>query len=176
MAHRPAPQKISSATRPSKCGNYTLRPLKRRSRIYGHIWQPLKPTGRLVYWAVRRDDQRFFKDNSWAIDKETIDLLRTELVTHVGILLADGTSYLTEMKTFGSWGRANGVVDRDYSTHVGKAEGAKGQLGANQWYVPMELWEKSEPPEEERVKAIAKKMRIGRPKATRTLEEVVAGP
>lgn len=155
-------QKVSEP-KLSKCGRFKVRTVKRGGRLYGHIEAPVvKPGEKLeaTYWAKRDDTQRFFKDNSWAIDKVTVAALPMYGVKRVGIRLDDGTLYVTPIDTFGPVGIAKGVVMRNYEGHVGTAPGAKGKSGALQWYVPAELWEVTLPSLEERSATALKKMRV----------------
>lgn len=140
---------------PKPCGLYTSRVVKRDRKFYGEIRS--YRGGRLnIYWAHRRTDEYFRVDESWAIDVDTVTTVKAYGVTHIGVLVEDGTRLLAPIAIFGPAGKAQGVTCRNYSKHVG----AKGKLGALQWYVPERLFVVHRPPEDRREETLLERMAI----------------
>jgi hypothetical protein len=146
-----------SEPKPSKDGPWTTRVVKRDRKFYGELRSYNR--GRLnVYWAHRRTDEYFRADESWAIDVDTINVLKAYRVTHVGILVEDGTKLLAPIELFGPDGKLRGVTVRNYSKHVG----AKGKTGELQWYVPEKLFVMRRPPEDLREETLIERMHIAK--------------
>lgn len=143
--------------KPDPSGLWTSRTVKRNRCFYGEI-RSYKRRRINVYWAHRRTDEFFFADQSWAVDVDTINAIKAFGVSHVGILVEDGTKLLARIELFGPLGKEKGVQVRNYSNH----KGAKGKLGALQYYVPEALFAIKRPPLDERELALIERMRLAK--------------
>jgi hypothetical protein len=113
---------------PSTCGKYQSAKVKKGHSLYGEIRR--YPNGMTIYWAFRKPDEIFVELDAWAVDTETISIMKSRRVTHVGILVTNGDQYLTRIETMTD--KSKGAVVLNYSAH----RGARGKLGARQWYLP----------------------------------------
>jgi len=114
----------------------------------------------VVYWAVRRTDEFFHADQSWAVDVDTVNAIKAYGAQFIGIEVEDGTKLLAPIGLFSHTpeAKAAGVVVRNYAAH----KGAKGKLGALQYYVPEKLFAIKRPPLEEREEALIERMHISK--------------
>lgn len=148
--------------KPDPMGMWTSRRVTRDRKFYG--WIRSYKGGRLnVYWAQRRTDEFFFADQTWAVDVDTVNELRKYAVTHIGIEVEDGTKLLAPITLFSTSedSKAKGVVIRNYEKH----KGAKGRLGALQFYVPEKLFAIKRPPAEVREVAMVGRMHLAKTRA-----------
>lgn len=114
----------------------------------------------IVYFADRRPDELFRADTSWAIDVSTVTWLKMWGCTHIGVSVTDGTKMLLPAQTFSLKPLPPGIEIRNYSTRTGAAPGAKGKVGALQFYVQEKVWSLHRPPVEERAETLAEAMRV----------------
>jgi len=114
--------------KPSPCGKYQAAKVKKGYNLYGEIRK--YPNGMTIYWAFRKPDEVFVELDAWAVDTETISVMKSRRVTHIGILVSNGDTYLTRIETMTD--KDKGAVVLNYSAH----RGARGKLGARQWYLP----------------------------------------
>jgi hypothetical protein len=116
----------------------------------------------VVYFAHRRPDELFRADTSWAIDISTVTWLKMYGVTHIGVLVTDGTAMLLEAVVFDNkvLREKLGIEVRNYGMKPGTAPGAKGKPGALQYYVPEKSWSMRRPTIEEKTETLAEAMRI----------------
>ncbi|MFP3614742.1 hypothetical protein SB778_32170 [Paraburkholderia sp. SIMBA_050] len=114
--------------KPSPCGKYQAAKVKKGYNLYGEIRK--YPNGMTIYWAFRKPDEVFVELDAWAVDTETISVMKSRRVTHIGILVSNGDTYLTRLETMTD--KDKGAVVLNYSAH----RGARGKLGARQWYLP----------------------------------------
>jgi hypothetical protein len=114
--------------KPSTCGKYQAAKVKKGHALYGEIRK--YPNGTTIYWAFRKPDEVFVELDAWAVDTETVAVMKSRRVTHIGILVTNGDTYLTRIETMTD--KDKGAVVLNYSAH----RGARGKLGARQWYLP----------------------------------------
>jgi hypothetical protein len=114
--------------KPSPCGKYQAAKVKKGYNLYGEIRK--YPNGMTIYWAFRKPDEVFVELDAWAVDTETISVMKSRRVTHIGILVSNGDTYLTRIETMTD--KDKGAMVLNYSAHTG----ARGKLGARQWYLP----------------------------------------
>jgi hypothetical protein len=143
---------------------YTYKRVRFKRKNYGEIRTYDRDGKKLnIYWAKRKTDEKFHADESWAVDVDTVAALRPYNIAFIGILVEDGTKLLAPASLFSHSpeSKDKGVVIRNYSKHIG----AKGKLGALQYYVPERLFAIAKPPEEERVATLTKRMHISKTRA-----------
>jgi len=127
--------------KPSSCGKYQVAKVKKGYSTYGELRK--YPDGMSIYWALRKPDEVFVELDAWAVDVETISVMKSRRVTHIGILVTNGDTYLTRIETMTD--KDKGAVVLNYSKHTG----ARGKLGARQWYLPRAMFaQKLAPPED----------------------------
>jgi hypothetical protein len=114
--------------KPSSCGKFQTAQVKKGHNLYGEIRK--YPNGMSIYWAFRKPDEVFVELDAWAVDTETISVMKSRRVTHIGILVSNGDQYLTRIETMTD--KDKGAVVLNYSKH----KGARGKFGARQWYLP----------------------------------------
>jgi len=114
--------------KPSPCGRFQCAKVKKGHNLYGEIRK--YPNGMIIYWAFRKPDEVFVEIDAWAVDTETISVMKSRRVTHIGILVTNGDQYLTRIETMTD--KTKGACVLNYSAH----RGARGKFGARQWYLP----------------------------------------
>lgn len=122
---------------------YLMRVVKKGRTVLGEL-RTYPGRGITVYFAHRKPEHTFKSLKAWAIDTETYAALRLRAVTHIGILVSNGDKYLIPYRDFAD--KDKGSVVLNYSEHVG----AKGKLGAKQWYCPIANFAYVPAPREER--------------------------
>lgn len=134
-------------------GTHKVRKVRRNRKDYGEIrYYPGKIT---VYWAKRRIDQYHRQFGGWLVDADTITAVKLYGVTHVGLIIEDGSKLLTPISTFAP---GTGAVKQRSNTYVDEW----GNRGAMCWHVPTALWAVKEPEEQEKVAYIMQEMHIKR--------------
>jgi hypothetical protein len=126
------------------CGSFRYAQVKKGHALYGEIRK--YRTGAVIYFAKRHPDEVFLELDAWAVDCETIRMLKAYRVQFIGILVTNGDLYLTHAESFED--RALGAVVLNYEAHRGTSPGAKGKLGARQWYLPRYAFAKRVAPPE----------------------------
>ena len=138
---------------PKQDGKEKVRKVRRNRKNYGEIrYYPNKIS---VYWANRRTDQYHRRFGGWLIDADTISAVKMYGVTHVGLLIEDGTKLLTSIKTFQP---GTAAVREKSNAYVDEW----GNRGAMCWHIPSSLWATIEPSEEIRHAYMLEQMRIKR--------------
>jgi hypothetical protein len=122
--------------RVTKTRPFHHRLVKRRGTIYGHLRK--YPDGTVVYWAERNVGESVHIKNGWAIDKQTITVLKAFGVKLLGIKVANGDQYLTRVEWFKLQKDGGRCVNWNWEGHTG----ARGKLGADQLVMPMEFFAK----------------------------------
>ncbi|CAG9229139.1 hypothetical protein [Burkholderia vietnamiensis] len=126
---------------PSPCGTYQAAKVKKGRALFGEIRK--YPNGTTIYWAFRKPDEVFLELDAWAIDTETIRVVKSKGCTHVGVLVTNGDRYLTTIERMTD--KNAGAVVLNYSNHVGQ----RGKVGARQWYLPRSQFIQSLAPAEQ---------------------------
>lgn len=126
---------------PSRDGNITVRKVRRNRKGNGKI--VTYPNKISVYWIERRTDTFHRATRSWLFDTDTISAVRIYGVTHIGIYVEDGSTWLTRVANFGLEGQEHGVLRARSNTYVDE----RGNRGALCWHVPETLWARLEPSE-----------------------------
>jgi hypothetical protein len=114
--------------KPSPCGRFKFARVKKAYATFGEIRK--YTSGLTIYWAFRKPDEVFAELDAWAIDIETLAVMKSRAVTHIGVLVTNGDTYLTRIETM--FDKDRGAVVLNYSKHMG----ARGKVGARQWYLP----------------------------------------
>ena len=139
-------QKVSEA-KLSKCGKFTVRTVKVGNKVFGHIESPKAPPGVrtfATYWGSHAAIRVSERDAGIHVARNVLGGLRAYGVAFVGLRLADGTTYQTEL-------------DKLLDKTIIPLDLAKPYLVA-----PNALWRQTLPPQDERVANTMSKMRIGR--------------
>ena len=126
--------KVSNTVKTPKSGDYTFRRVTKRRKLYGEI--RYYPDGSKIYWAIRKPEEIFLELNAWALDRETISVLKCYGIKTVGVAVSNGDRYTTTIEKFSETPPYGEAVPRDYSRHVGR----QGKFGAAQWYLPIPHW------------------------------------
>lgn len=143
------PIRISPNYKDHPAGIYRFKSVRCGKSFYGEIREyKAMVAGRQlrVYWAAKLKGEYVKMELSWAYDKALISKFAMEGhgITHIGVLVTTDSSrrisnkgliqeyWLTSMVTFNkhrqSW---------NYEGRVGKAPGAKGKEGSDQWILAM---------------------------------------
>ena len=144
-------------------GSIRVRKVTRNRKNYGKIEHHPGPERVAIYWTTRRTDQFHFKEKSWLVEADTISAVKLYGVTHVAILVEDGTKLMTPISTFGPEGLEAGAQRKKSAEYVDPW----GHRGAMCWYVPESMWEKTEPEEEDRREALLAQMHLKRSRISR---------
>jgi hypothetical protein len=136
---------------PKRAGTHTVRMVRRHRRKAGEI-HSFKGLRLNIYWMPRRTDEYIRADESWAIPAETISAIRAYGVTHVGMLIEDGTRMLIHMDAFGQAGKDKGVTYKSHGKHP--------FTGGMHWHIPERLFAVKRPPEDMREESLTERMRI----------------
>jgi hypothetical protein len=130
-----------------------VRQVKRRfgrgMRKYGEIHRQRTAPGqprRSVYWAPRKTDDKLVADQAWTVPTATVDELRNYGVTHIGLVVEDGTLLLAPFDLFGRAGLEQGVTKRRIKEEL--------------WIVPEALFEVARPAAEVREATMLDVMQI----------------
>ncbi len=137
-------QRVSEA-KPSKCGTFTVRTVKFGNKVFGHIESPKAKPGIQsfgTYWGSHAAIRVSERDAGLHVARNILGGLRTYGVAFVGLRLTDGTTYLAKL---------DGLFDRT----VVPIDPTKAYI-----VVPSALWERTLPPEDERVANTLSKMRV----------------
>jgi len=126
--------KVSPTLKVHKSGNYSLRRVTKNRKLFGEI--RYYPNGDKIYWAIRKPEEIFLELNAWAIDRETIAVLKCYAIKKIGVAVSNGDRYLTGIEKFSECPPDGESVPRDYSKHIGRS----GKFGAAQWYLPIPHW------------------------------------
>lgn len=145
----PPPIRISPNYKDHSSGLYRYKRVTCGKSFYGEIREyKAKVNGRQlrIYWSARLRGEYVKMELAWAYDKALISKFALEGhgITHIGVLVTSDSTrrimnkgfieeyWLTTMETFNkhrqSW---------NYEGRVGKAPGAKGKEGSNQWILAM---------------------------------------
>lgn len=109
--------------------------VKKGHNRYGEL-RRYRLTGKLIYWAQRKSDEIHQATQSWAIDVETINALKTRKVPVVGVEVDNGDLYVTPIESFRTEKQGGTAIILNYTLRMG----AKGKRGALQWFVPLTQW------------------------------------
>lgn len=144
-----------SEPKPAKDGNGTVRQVRQNRRKIGEL-RTYKLAGKRlnIFQSPRRTDQRLHERQAWTVDVDTVSALRNYGLSHVLLLVEDGTKLLAPATLFGPDGLARGVEKRVQST--------PGRPLPTQYVVPDALWHISLPPVEQRSEEMLKQVRIKR--------------
>lgn len=143
------PVKISANYKEHSSGIYRYKRVSRGKSFYGEIREyKAKINGKQlrIYWAAKLRGEYVKLHLSWAYDKAMISKFENEGcgITHIGVLVTADSSrrisnkglieeyWLTSIETFRKH-RQNW----NYEGKIGKAPGAKGKEGSDQWILPM---------------------------------------
>ncbi|QFZ84530.1 hypothetical protein GFK26_18040 [Variovorax paradoxus] len=145
-----------SEPKPAKDGNGTVRQVRQNRRKIGELRTYKLATGKRlnIFHAPRRTDQRLHDRQAWTVDVDTVSALRNYGLTHVLLMVEDGTKLLAPATLFGPEGLARGVEKRVQTT--------PGRPLPTQYVVPDALWHISLPPPEQRSEEMLKQVRIKR--------------
>lgn len=133
-----------------------VRKVSRNRKSYGEI--RAYPEGPVIYWTKRRTDEFHRQANAWMLECDTISAVKLYGVTHVGLLIEDGTKALIDIAAMSPAGIERGVLRQRSNSYVDP----RGVRGAMVWLVPDALWAKKYPPSDERHQAMLRQMRVGR--------------
>lgn len=138
---------------PRQEGPQKVRKVRRNRKDYGELrYYPGKIT---VYWTKRSLDQYHRQFGGWLVDADTISAIKLYGVTHVGLLVEDGSKLLTPISTFSPGTEA---VKQRSNTYIDE----RGNRGAMCWHVPTSLWAVKEPPEDVKSAFLMEQMHIKR--------------
>jgi len=143
-------------------GKQRVRKVRRSRKDYGEI--RFYPNKVVVYWAKRRTDQYHRLIGGWLVEADTIAAVKLYGVTHVGLVIEDGSRVLTRINTFSSVGTAKGAQKTRSNTYVDEW----GNRGAICWHVPMTLWAHNEPPEAVKHAFMMEQMHLKRCRKTKS--------
>lgn len=131
--------------------DYEYKVVRRRRYKYGELRK--YRSGRVVYWAIRKEDESVYRENAWAIDFSTFQMLRIMNVKNIGILVDNGDKWIIDYEDFDKH-----KIRWDYSTQVGTLASSKGKMGALQWMVKFEHWvmKRGKPEDVEKVMKVGK--------------------
>jgi hypothetical protein len=142
-------------------GAQKVRKVRRNRKNYGEIrYYPGRIT---IYWAKRRTDQYHRAIGGWLVDADTISAIKLYGVTHVGLLIEDGTKLLTPIATFGTVGKEQGAQCMRSNTYVDEW----GNRGAMCWHIPQALWAHKQPDEDTRHAYMMEQMHIKRGRSSK---------
>lgn len=142
-------------------GAARTRKVTRNRKNYGTIVHYPGPDRVSIYWTQRRTDQFHQKEKSWLVEADTISAVRLYGVTHVGLLIEDGTKLLVRIDAFGPEGLEKGVQRKLSAEYIDPW----GRRGAMCWYVPDAMWSRAQPGDDERREAILRQMHVKRSRA-----------
>ena len=143
---------------PKLDGDTKVRKVRRDRKDYGEIRYYPGPTKTAIYWTRRRTDQFHRQQASWMVDADTVQAIKLYGVTHVGLLIEDGTKLLTPIATFGAAGQGAGAQLMRSNTYVDP----RGHRGAMCWHIPLPLWAQALAPQEVRQEHILAQMHLKR--------------
>lgn len=143
----------TKVSEPKTEGAHKVRKVRRNRKNYGEIrYYPGKV---VVYWAHRRTDQYHRQFGGWLVDADTISAVKLYGVTHVGLIIDDGSKLLTPIGTFTP---GTGAVKQRSNTYVDEW----GNRGAMCWHVPTSMWAVKQPAEEVRAAFIMGEIHLKR--------------
>jgi hypothetical protein len=134
--------------KPDAGGHWTTRLVKRDRRLVGEI-RSYRARKLTIYWAHRSTGDFQRVDESWMIEADTLSVVRAYGISHVGVLVEDGTRLLAPIALFGPAGIEGGVkIQKATLSHP------------QRWRIPERLWSVRKPPEDLRAEALIGRMHI----------------
>lgn len=144
------PIRISKEYKDHPSGIYRYKRVSRGKSFYGEIREyKVKINGRQlrIYWAAKLRGEYVKLHLAWAYDKAMISKFEAEGhgITHIGVLVTIDSKrrltnkglieeyWLTTMENF----KKHRIPDWNYEGVTGKAPGAKGKTGSDQWLMPL---------------------------------------
>lgn len=131
--------------------DYQSKKVRVGRKTYGEFRKYLD--GSVMYWAFRKANEAVYRENAWAIDFNTVLIIRMLGRADIGIEVDNGDRWTISFDDFDK-----NKIRWDYSMKTGTLYGSKGKFGALQWLVKFEHWKHTQGTVEEIEKAI----RIGK--------------